>query len=425
MGHWHDGHQRDRSLLMQIAIGVPIGYQSNAGRAAGVFDHLLNDTFTTDRAAGAVNGTNAEPGPGRRGAIDANSKLTLSGGVASFATGGAGVGDPGIWYGEQSRAVGRLLKTLVTPANTNGSVIVGWDTNQLGAVNDSFRFGGSGVMAISPNSGSSITVSLYTAAAIGLAVIFRPAGCYFLAKPDSNWLLMWMSSAGSTSRVWPALSTINTTTVYTADYIRVPSALWLPVPLLSDGFSAWGSSDGLGHVEGSSGGLGSGGGGLAYTTVGTWGASGGLASASALSGGFAIAYRALSTADIIATVKVTRAGGDAGLILRYTDSNNHITCHHNGTNVVLLKKAAGVATTVQSTATTYVAGAELRVVAQGTKFRVYYNNALVGSEQTISDASIQSPTNVGLYTTNIGNSFDDLVVYARGSGGEHSALDGF
>ena len=139
----------------------------------------------------------------------------------------------------------------------------------------------------------------------------------------------------------------------------------------------------------------------------------------------AIAYRALSTADIIASVKVTRAGGDAGLILRYTDSNNHITCHHNGTNVVLLKKAAGVATTVQSTAATYVAGAELRVVADGTAFRVYYNNALVGSAQTISDAEIQSATNVGLYTTNTGNSFDDFTVYARGSGGQHAALDAF
>ncbi len=410
---------------MQIAIGMPLGYPVASAKAAGIFTYLLSDTFTTDRAAGAVNGTNAEPGPGRRGAIDANSKLTLSGGVASFATGGAGVGDPGIWYGEQSRAVGRLLKTLVTPANTNGSVIVGWDTNQLGAVNDSFRFGGSGVMAISPNSGSSITVSLYTAAAIGLAVIFRPAGCYFLAKPDSNWLLMWMSSAGSTSRVWPALSTINTTTVYTADYIRVPSALWLPTPLISDGFSGWGTSDGLGHAEGVAGGLGSGGNGQIWTqNVGTWGASTGVA-ASALSGGRAIATVDAGKADLIISANCTHGSGTMSLIVRWTDEQNYVQLRRTSTNLQLVKVVANVETIVQNSASTLVAGAPVRLVCQGSVFRCYYNDALVGSEQTISDSAVASATRVGLRTDNTGNQFDNFVAYARGTGGEYSALDSY
>jgi hypothetical protein len=72
-----------------------------------------------------------------------------------------------------------------------------------------------------------------------------------------------------------------------------------------------------------------------------------------------------------------------------------------------------------------VAGAELRVTCEATKFRVYYNNAFIGSEQTISDAGLQSGANHGLYTTNTGNTFDDFVVRARGTGGEYAALDGF
>lgn len=38
---------------------------------------LVRDTYTTDRAAGAVNGTAAEPGPGNRTVTDASSLLYI------------------------------------------------------------------------------------------------------------------------------------------------------------------------------------------------------------------------------------------------------------------------------------------------------------------------------------------------------------
>jgi hypothetical protein len=128
---------------------------------------------------------------------------------------------------------------------------------------------------------------------------------------------------------------------------------------------------------------------------------------------------------VIATVKVTVAGGVAGLVLRYVDANNYIICHHDATNVLLVKRVAGVDTTVQTTAATYVAGAELRVIAEATKFRIFYNNLAVGTEQTIADATLLSPLKHGLYSTNVGNTFDDLVIRARGTGGEYAALDAF
>jgi len=82
----------------------------------------------------------------------------------------------------------------------------------------------------------------------------------------------------------------------------------------------------------------------------------------------------------------------------------------------LEKNVAGTYTTVQSTAVTYSAGATLRVIKDGTKYRVYYNNALVGTEQTISDAGIISNTKHGLFSTYSGNTFDNFTLWPRGSG---------
>jgi len=38
--------------------------------------YLLRDEFHTDRAAGSVNGTPAEPGPGTRTAVEVDGQLT-------------------------------------------------------------------------------------------------------------------------------------------------------------------------------------------------------------------------------------------------------------------------------------------------------------------------------------------------------------
>lgn len=404
-----------------------MGRLGQIGRAGVRFGaYLVNDTFITDRSAGAIDGTVAEPGPGRRMVVDDNNVSSISGGKAIFVPGGVTGNNPRWNWTYVPRAVGRLVTSQFI-ATANG-LEIGFDENAGGGASDANRQNGTLLQV--RTTGATIvavgTVALSTT--YQFAVVLRGAGAYHFVKGGafSNWTLVWINESGDYTTAYPHMSvTGSTAAAAEADYIYVPAARWLPVPLLSDGFSNWGSSDGLGHIEGINGGMGAGGGNGAYTTVGTWGASGGLAQASALTGGYAIAYRSLATADVIASVQVTRSGGDAGLLLRYTDANNHVTCHHNGTNVVLLKKVAGVSTTVQSTAVTYVTGARLRVVAEGSKFRVFYNGAAVGSEQTISDTALQSPTNVGLYTTNTGNSFDDLVVYARGTGGEYAALDAF
>jgi hypothetical protein len=162
---------------------------------------------------------------------------------------------------------------------------------------------------------------------------------------------------------------------------------------------------------------------VAWTAaVGTWGASGGVASASALTGGRAIAVADAGKADLIATVNCTFSSGTMSLIVRWVDEANHVQVRLTSTNCQLVKVVAGVSTTVSDVAYTYVAGAPLRVICSGDKFRRFYNNVAVGAEFTIADAAIQSATVVGLRTDNTGNTFDDLTAYARGTGGEYDTV---
>ena len=71
----------------------------------------------------------------------------------------------------------------------------------------------------------------------------------------------------------------------------------------------------------------------------------------------------------------------------------------------------------------YVENAELRVIKDGTTYRVYYNNALIGTSQTIADASIINNTRHGLFSTDASNTLDNFTLYARGTGGEYNILN--
>lgn len=69
---------------------------------------------------------------------------------------------------------------------------------------------------------------------------------------------------------------------------------------------------------------------------------------------------------------------------------------------------------------TYSSGATLRVItyhsdASTLKVRVYYNNALIGTEQTVTDAGIISNNKHGLFSTYSGNSLDNFTLFPRGS----------
>src|SRR3989339_414385 len=130
-----------------------------------------------------------------------------------------------------------------------------------------------------------------------------------------------------------------------------------------------------------------------------------------------------SDADVIADANVTLTSGtQAGLVLNLDSTSspaNFIIVYHDGTSVKVDEAVAGVYTNKQTTTVTYSAGATLRAIREGTKLRVYYNNALVGAELTMT---ANTNTKHGLFSTYSGNSFDNFVLWARGTGNEYVNL---
>lgn len=513
------------------------GFESDLTGWSGSQSYTLQDEFTTDRAAGSVNGTAAEPTGGTRTVTDTNSKLSISGSQLSFATGGSAAGNPGLWYPLQTRVAGKILSGTVTPSGTN-DVDIGWDSAQAGNIREGqFVASGTGlrvrIAGNSINTGTTVSGTPYQ-----FVSVLRSTGMYYFIRGGTftNWTLLYVSST-SAGDMYPGMAG-STTGVGTVDNIHIPTTTWLPTPLAYDTFTrsdgAIGNSEttgpdsqstpslswtggaisgnnnvitpALGSDLAVNGGFGTDtnwtkdaswsiGGGVATkvasagsedidaavapATVGTWYQIvwdlartagtfnvklGGNAQTSnrVISGTYTDTNRAInngglgirgnasgagtvdnvslkaltlsslfssvstSDSDVIADANVTlTAGTQAGLVLNLDSTSspaNFVIAYHDGINVKLDKNVGGTYTNLISAAVTYSAGATLRVTKDGTKYRVYYNNALVGSEQTISDAGIISNTNHGVFSTYSGNSFDNFTLWPRGTGGEYADI---
>jgi hypothetical protein len=208
--------------------------------------YSLLDTFSTPKAAGSVNGTLPDVG-GARVVTDGNSELSIAGGVANFATGGVGTGDPGLWYATQARVLGKtVIGDLVISAV---SAALGWDSGQSGIILDSFRAAPNSTITLSVN-GINIVVGNLTGGTVSAAVVMRAVGIYIFAKGAgfTNWSLLWQSALGSAAG-FPAIAVVGgTTCVFTADNIRVPAtALFIPPCAAYDTFTR--ANGALGSTE--------------------------------------------------------------------------------------------------------------------------------------------------------------------------------
>jgi lysophospholipase L1-like esterase len=389
--------------------------------------YLLRDLFSTDRAAGAVNGTAAEPGPGTRTVTDAENKLSIGGGLLAFSGGKASpaTGDPGLYYPAQARALGLMMCGDMTDAPLSGWFVEwGFDNIAGGVVNAGNAF------ALHSTTGALRACSLGVNTNVLQVrydlfwwVVTRAVGAFYFAEIyGKDVRLLFASNAGNAATLYPSIANNNSQCKFGS--IAVRETNWLPSPLISHGFGAWGASDGLGHAEGVAASIGAGGVGIAPSVeVGTWGVSGGKAQASALAGGVAMAVWPVTTPHVFVTVKITRTAGAAGLVVRYADANNYIYVEHDGTNIVWHKVVGGVdSAVIVDTTATYAAGAELTVWADEGIVRVTYNGNIISTLQTIADAGLQIGAGIGVITTNTGNSFDDLQAWAVGREGQYSHL---
>ena len=380
---------------------------------------LLNDEFSDTRAAGAVNGTPAVPGPGTRTVVDTNGKLSLAGGAASFAAGGA-VSDPAIWLDAVGRVAGNLLVGEITPVDgTYSTAGIGFDNDVSTTIRDSIRFAGSNSLS-SLVAGATLVLGLYESnKSYKVALVMRASGTMFFIKGGAfeNWTLLYLSITSS-GVGYPAVNALGIQSVFTCDFLRVPTQLWTSIPVIaSDSFNrtngAIGSTDGAGLPEG-------GGAGLAWANqVGTWAIATNKA-AGTTAGGLAIATITGSTQSVMASITPTRSAGSLGLVFWYTDASNYARMIWNGTNLQLYKTVGGSESKLVDAA---ASNGVMIVSTNGTAIRCYMNNALIGAEQTIADLT---PSNlVGLYSDNNSNMFDNFVIMPKGNEGQYSYLDQF
>lgn len=217
--------------------GVALGVGRGSKMVSNAADWLLRDEFISDLAAGSVNGTAAEPGPGTRTVVDTENKLSITGGAATFA-GGSSVpvyGNPGLWYGAVTRVAGQVLLATVTVDN-NTNKMIGFDSAPGSTLGENYFY--FNIWNISP-SWLGVTgpiVATYAATTYQISVVLRASGAYYYIKGGafSNWTMVWVTSLAASATVYPGIS--NYSSVFSADNLRVPDALWLPTPIVSYGF---------------------------------------------------------------------------------------------------------------------------------------------------------------------------------------------
>ena len=419
-----------------------IGVQSALGGRGGGLRYLLRDEFTTDRAAGAVNGTAAEPGPGTRTVVDVESKITISSDALQLAPQvSAAYGDEELVYPPIARTAGRFIiaeSMFAGIASTDESAFGLWKSASgnspanAGTIEHFLWFYRNGALYARSGTTGPSQLSYAASTSYKFAIVLRTTGVFWFIKGGAftNWTLFEITNANTTATLYPAFVGYNR--AFSSQYIRIPDTLWLPTPLVSDGYgSNYGISDGYGHAEGIAGGIGAGGSGVTWSNAGgTWSTSGGKAINTSPSGLVQqISVANLSCADVYAGASVVRAlSQQVGLALNWDSASspaNGLLVYSDGAgNIKVDKYVSGSPTNVSTTAFTYSAGARLVCTMNAGALRVYYNDALI-TTATIVDAGILTGQFHGLFSSDASNTLDDLTIYATGTGGEYSQLDSY
>lgn len=379
--------------------------------------YLFRDDFTSELAAGAVNGTLTPDGKVYRVVTDTASKAIIFGGLG-FGGGKAvpAFGDPGYWMDTLiARTVGRMLVAHFR-VMVEGNFTIGFDADKIGTstVNALWVIG-TDLRSFDSGGGGQSIGTISQGQDYYLTLVLRAAGCHYfiLGGPEYPKNTLIWTHTSNTLAGYPQIS--GKDAVFTCGYIRIPQALWMPCPIASDSFNrangAIGQTDGAGHAEAA--GLGAGGAGLVWTNQqGTIAITSNKAQASALASGVGIATVDTGQADVNLDLTVAWTGGVSGVVLRYVDADNYIYAGFDGTNWNLVKRVAGTETTLQTAVAVIGLGA-IKVYAHGSIFRAYRNGTLIGAVSTIADAALQSSGKHGIYTTNTANTADNLTIRAR------------
>lgn len=383
--------------------------------------YLLRDDFTDTVSAGIVNGMAATPGPGTRYAADAESKLSIGSGVITYAGGKASPSQTDPNYGLDA-IVRQAGRTLICQSTTSNRTRPGFRATHGATSGAVFSVATGNTITFADSVNNVVVASLVPGESYLYAVVLRATGYLGFVKGTgfTYWTLLYPDAVGTGSPLYPENPNYDGTP--TMDYFRVPYPLIHIHSIASNSFNrsdgVLGTTDGAGVAEG-------GGVGVAWAAVGTWGVATNKAMCSALAGGIGIATLPCSTINVVVEAALTRAAGNVGIVLRYQDAQNYVYAYHDGTKAYLNKvTTAGGDQNLINAAATYGAGKRLVVSANSTKFRLYYGEVWIGSEQTISDAALQTTAAHGIFTSDTGNSIDNFAVWAKGNEGQYEALFG-
>jgi hypothetical protein len=524
----------DLLFLVNLPVYDPVGVA-----------YLLRDEYVTNTAAGAVDGTAAEPGPGgNRHVTDTDGDaLSISDGALAFANPNDAWHDPGVYYDALSRVAGRVMLGEFDAASGN-RVMVGWSSvaggNHLlnghgvyleNPISDLFVWSTTGVLV-----GSVSTDTLYR-----WAVVLRSLGAYFFIKGGAftEWTLLWLDepvptwlpkclaydsftrsdgALGSSEASGPDGQAVAERAwtfdsgIWTVDTHQAKSSPNVGSEIVDNGdmeldsdwygrnspptnersdvqkhggtysrhvvvdaqyegcyqnvnvevdtwhqVQAWVYGNDrdiqVGYFANEGSWLGK------QTVPAAWTefvatfrvpntassdfvisrSANAVTDADFYTDDFSLKPLTLSellasvddaaTADVVVSVELTISQfTQAGVVLNLDDASDPanfvIGTYDRQANLVKLEKCvAGVYTQVIGSGKTYVEGAALVVVKEGTSYYLYYNNVKVGSTSTISDAGIVDNTKHGLFSTYSGNRLDNFTLFPRGSGGEFGRLN--
>lgn len=399
-----------------------------SGRAGVTY--LLRDDFLADIAAGSLNGTPATPGPGNRDVVDTGSFMSISGHVLSVLDSYDEARDPILSYViGLARQFGRLM---IAKVRVSDPTAVGVAFGMGSAVHDPddphFTVNGVGAAVSVVNGCGAVgpLIASWSDVVYSLCIIQKAVtGAYMLMKGDVAhplWTLVWWFDASALPAATPLLIISSPDGAYTALTIREPDALFLIAPLAYDTFDrANGSLIGTETVGPDGQTLSS----LPWVEkIGTWGIATNVAKCSVLSGSKGVATVVTPSANVLVRVDFTRAAGIGGLLLRYIDASNYLKVVHTGTFFRLIQRLAAVESNLITASSSHIAGKPILVELDGLSARIYYNNVFIGAATGTIDPSFTGATH-GLYTDNVGNSFNNFIVFPRGNGGEYSPIDAY
>jgi acyl-CoA thioesterase I len=377
-------------------------------------EYLFRDLFTTDRAAGAVNGTAAEPGTGTRNVTDTGNQLSISGGVLRVVGIAPANADPRLLSSKTiTRAAGRRVSQLIKVAAGKQHPYSGL-TQPSTSMEHNFRrnaaeAGGAFVMTGGATTGSCIHI--YDGQWYQIIYVLRPAGAAYYLN-DGSWPRLWFVNEAGANNLVQALRAGGG-----GEDQDFSMGAWIEYDVLkklqaaaSDSFNradgALGSTDGAGHQEADSGGS------LAWTVrKGVAAVATNRAAFSGLDGGVGIATVDTGSPDGYIRAALYRSAGNVGVVGRWVDENNYYMAFHDGTNIKLQVVNAGVVSTLITGVTAYVEGRTIGMRFDGNKAALIYHESVWGQAGGINLTQNIAGTSHGIMTTDIGNGLDNFSIF--------------